>query len=227
MDAKYRQPVPPGCTPFEKIAVRLAWGTVATAIARNGATAEMVYEKNSRTESSTGVSIGGAFAINGSRSRTFGFKAEFAPRKSTKKKVVNVDYRAESEHAVLRRACAKDFRGGVDEVFLTSPLGSTTGGLDVVPSAQPEFFCPPGDRTKRVVGVDRVSTETERAAVYGGAFAFEPIPGSGFVGNALSGYSTSTGVAFSYVGIPENKRFWCGHTSFPRAPGQRVQGVVQ
>lgn len=225
--AGYRKPVPPGCTPFEKVGTHLVPEIVATAIARNGATAEMVYDETSHTESSTGSSIGGAFSINGSRSRTFGFRVEFRPRKSTRAKPVNVDYLAELEHAVLRRSCAKDFRGGEDVVYVTSPVGSTTGAVDVLPASQPEFFCTPGSpRSKRVRGVDRVTAATERAATYGAAFTFEPIMGSSFTGKALSGYSKSTSLSFSFIGIDENRLYWCGHTSFPRAPGQRIQGFV-
>jgi hypothetical protein len=77
---EFRKPVPPGCTPFEKVGVRRVWETVATAVARGGAVAHVVYAQEARTESSTGASFGGAFAINGSRSRTTGSRSSSSPK---------------------------------------------------------------------------------------------------------------------------------------------------
>ncbi|MGQ0845277.1 MAG: hypothetical protein ACT4QF_14210 [Sporichthyaceae bacterium] len=224
---EFRKPVPPGCTPFQKVGVRPVWETVATAVARGGAVAEVLYEQGARTESSTGASLGGAFTINGSRSRTYGLEIEFEPEKSTLRNTRNVDYRVLTEHVVLRRSCATDFRGGEAVLHITSPVGATTGGVDPVESAEKAFSCTPGDGRTVPARARRVKASTERAATVEAGFSFSPIEGSGFTGRALSGYSKKVVVAFTFPGIERARRFWCGHTGPPGAPGQRVQGLVK
>jgi hypothetical protein len=230
----YHEPTAPGCTPFEKVGDNIdVWETVATAIARNGAISEVSYLEGARTESSTGASLGGAFSINGSRSRTTGFFTTFQPMASARGGVVNLDYLVLTQHAVLRRACATDFRGGKQVLHVTSPVtskGKDVDGTDFRRSGYPEFFCDTKvtRRTRPTFGSQRLGTKQERAASYIGAFEFEPLPGSSFTGNALSGYSDAIEVAFSFPDTaPLRKRYWCGHTGAPRTPGQRLQAVLQ
>lgn len=224
----FYKPAPPGCTPFQKVGTRRSLATVATAVARNGAVSQVTYTQDATTETATGGSLGGVFSINGSRSRSFGFNAQFDPLKSSKRRTVNVEYRVEMEHAVLRRSCARDFRGNEDVLHVTSPMGSATGGADVIPSRYPTWSCSPSDpRAAPAKGIERVEASTTRAALYGAAFNFEPLPGRGFSGSASSGYTKSVVVAFTFKGTDPNKRYWCGNTGKPLTGGQRVQGFVQ
>ncbi|MGQ0464781.1 MAG: hypothetical protein ACT4QG_05615 [Sporichthyaceae bacterium] len=229
----YHEPTAPGCTPHEKFREDVdVWETVATAVARGGAIAEVKYLQGARTESSTGASFGGTFSINGSRSRITGFFAEFDPQASTRTKAVNLEYKVLTKHSVTRRACATDFQGGKQVLFLTSPSsakGEDVDGTDITPSRFPLFDCDKKKtkRTRPVFGSRRFGTTMDRAATYGGAFNFEPVEGSGFIGNALSGYSEAIEVAFSFPESSNPKaRFWCGNSGPPRSGGQRVQGVV-
>lgn len=229
----YRKPTAPGCTPFEKVRDVIIPQTVATAVASNGAGVDVMYTEEARTESSTGGAfLGGAFTINGSRSRTFGLEVDFDDLTSAPGKSVNQEYQVRMSHTVWRRSCARDFQGNEDVLFVTSPTGAPEGdgqgtGFPKRSHYLPWTCTPTDPRTEPVEGSSRIATVNERAAAYQGAFTFEPIPGSGFTGNALSGYSRAVKVIFTFDRKTDvRSRFWCGRSGKPRSPGQRVQGFV-
>jgi hypothetical protein len=229
--AEYRKPVPPGCTPFEKIGTERKMMTVATAVARKGVTATVKYEKGATAEVSTGGSVaGGVFSINGSRSRSVRIGGTFPAERATAHRIVNLEYRAEMDHVILRRSCARDFRGNEDVLVVTSPVRST-GGSEVSESRYDLWDCRPGDGRTVSTALEHAVTEKDRAATYSSAFLLQSVGGSGFSGSALSGYSESVGVTYTFSIKRDPKTgkrlingYMCGDTDVPTAPGQRVQG---
>ncbi|MGQ0467645.1 MAG: hypothetical protein ACT4QG_20290 [Sporichthyaceae bacterium] len=224
VSANYRKPVPPGCTPFENVGFRDEKQVVATTIAHNGVTASVEYTREATAETSVGGSLnGGLFSSMGSRSRTMGVKAAFLKQFAKPKKTLSMEYPIEVRHIVLRRSCARDFRGKEDVLFITSPLGGTGGGRPV-PSRYRGWKCGVDDPRAADAGFDFVETTNARAAVYNAAFDLEVLPGLNFVGSSQSGYSKS--VSIKYTFDPERGGYWCGLTDKP-AFSSRVQAFGQ
>lgn len=218
----YRKPVGPGCTPFEKVGVRRAMQTVASAVSRSGVKQTVTFVNGSSVESSTGASIGGGlFSINGSRSRSTSLRGKYKAFTSTATRPVNIEYQVESLHLVMRRSCARDFQGNEDVLVVTSPAGGTGGGQPV-PSQLPAWRCGQGSSRTVVADFEEIGTDEDEAKTYESGFSFAPTGGSSFTGRSLSGYSKSVGVTFHFG--EDRKGFWCGDSGFPLSPGQRVQG---
>jgi hypothetical protein len=196
--------------------------TAATAVARNQTTAVTTYAEDATTTTSTGFSIGGAgeFSINGARTRTSTTGAEWdLPAK--KNQTLARDYLVQVEHDTLERTCFGNRYGEWRHQYVTSP-SRIIGGFDNLPSRFPVWSCTPDDG-KTVPGhADKVWTTTSKAATYDKSFTFFPFDGASFTGRSLSGYSENMQVTFYFK--HRDKGQWCGHTGYPREPGQRVQG---
>ncbi len=229
--ADYRKPVPPGCTPFEKVGDEWTMTTVASTVARERVTAQVRYLKGATAEMSTGGSVaGGLFSINGSRSRTVRIGGKFPKETAVGKRPLRTDYLAQIQHVILRRSCARDFRGNEDVLVVTSPVRST-GGSDTADSRYPNFSCTPGDGRTVPSALEEAETEDDRAATYSSAFLLQSVGGSGFSGSSSSGYNESVGITYFFkirrhprTNKPLDQGYICGHSDVPAAPGQRVQG---
>lgn len=228
--ADYRKPVPPGCTPFVKVGEELAWQTVATSLTTTPhVTAEVTYTRSARTESSVGSSYqGGAFSAAGSRSRTMTLEATFDDDEVKRRRLTNVEYQMRVLHGIFRRSCARDFRGNEDVAHMTSPLAITTESRIVAAGRErPAWRCAPDDGRTIKTGFKDYTVSKERAAVYQRAFALNPIPGAGFAGSSLSGYSSSVSIIMRFrlpKSAPFRPKYICGDTGRPDTRGQRIQG---
>lgn len=224
VSADYRKPVPPGCTPFEKVGFRDAPQIVATTIVHNGASANVIYNRTATAETSVGGSInGGLFSSMGSRSRTMGVEGGFLKQASEPKKTLSSEYPIEVRHVVLRRSCARDFRGGEDVLFITSPMEGTGGGRPVS-SRYGGWKCERTDPRAADAGFEYVETTNTRAAIYKAAFELEVLPGSKFLGSSQSGYSESVTIRYNFH--PKRGGYWCGDTDKPKF-SRRVQAFGQ
>ncbi|MBA3741847.1 hypothetical protein [Sporichthya sp.] len=214
--------LPSGCV-NRKIAVKEAWTTVATALARKGVTAKVSYERGAQSEVSTGISYegsGGSFKANGSRTRGSTFEADFFDQKGTKKAPAHVEYQVEMAHAVIASECNGNKIGQYRyRQFTTDPLGTTGASKPPIPSTLPLWTCA---KSKQVGGL-RTATVSDRAYTYERGFGFSPVPGGSFTGAATSGYSETVKVEYVFAKSKVKDNFWCGLTGFPVSPGQRVQ----
>jgi hypothetical protein len=223
----FHHPAAPGCTNYEKAAVKDAWETIATAVARPGVATHVTYNSDAQTESSTGVAIDdGAFSVSGGRSRNSGIEATFHDHHADSGAVVNREYLVHMNHNVFRRACATDYQGHERVWWVTDPDGVSgadrLGGVDDRPSRYRVWDCAGNPRLEQIAHVDSISTHDERAVTYQGSFSFSPVPWATFQGDALSGYNKDVKVAFNFDDW--QRGYWCGNTGFPAADGQRVQG---
>lgn len=228
--AAHRKPVPPGCTPYEKVGDELAWQTVATSLTNPNVTAEVAYQQGARTESSTGSSYqGGAFSANGSRSRTTTDGGTFDDDEVKRRGIRYAEYQVQVLHIFLRRSCARDFQGNEDVVVWTSP-GEIRKGTQINPSQSKAWNCTANDRRTIPSAKKDYTVEKERAAVYERGFELTPLPGVKFGGKSLSGYSSTVSVVLHFR-LPRSSPFkhkWvCGDTATPDDPGQRIQGFFE
>lgn len=207
-----------------KIAEKKAWTTVATAVARDGVTALVTYERGAQSEVSTGVSVesnGVGFKSNGSRTRGSTIEAKYTPRTGTAKKPVNVEYQVRMKHAVIASECLGNKVGQYRyRQFMTDPLG-TSGGFRPITSRLPVWTC--ARANTELADGDSASTVSDRAYTYEKGFGFSPVPGGSYTGSATSGYSETVKVQYDYAKIKGKKGYWCGRTGDPASPGQRVQ----
>ncbi|MGQ0468216.1 MAG: hypothetical protein ACT4QG_23225 [Sporichthyaceae bacterium] len=228
--ANVRNPVPPGCTPFQKVGDELAWQTVATSLTRKHVTAIVSFTEEARVESSTGASFrGGLFSAGGSRSRSISSGGTFDDDEVRRRGLINVEYQFQVLHAFMQRSCARDFRGGEEVLLVTTPL-EVTQATRIEESKRPAWTCTAKDfRTISSAQKDYVINR-ERAAVYQRAFSLAPPGGGGFSGASLSGYSSALSITLQFrlpKNSPDRKKYLCGDTRKPDTSGQRIQGFFE
>ncbi|MGQ0464416.1 MAG: hypothetical protein ACT4QG_03745 [Sporichthyaceae bacterium] len=208
------------------MATKMVWTTIASAVAQRRSTAHVTYRRGAETEMDANISYDGPiwFSEGGKRTRSSTFTAPFDPQRGTRKAPANREFKVVMAHAVFAHECAgnnpNEFR---IRGYRISPVG-TTGGFDDFPSSYPVQPCPPGDayRTQQV-GHDWTATQQERAFTYERGFGFG-FKGASVGGAATSGYSDTVEVKFTYAKRTNGrKNWWCGHTAYPTAGGQRVQ----
>ncbi|MGQ0623711.1 MAG: hypothetical protein ACT4PP_03510 [Sporichthyaceae bacterium] len=211
-----------GCTSYRLLdKPKRAMTTVATGVVRNGPQMAITYSSGAETTVSTGFSFdhGASFSINGSRSRSSSFTANFVPAKAKAGKVVAKEYRVQFLHYTSRRVCRGDNFDDYRVHYVTSP-GRSTRGVDHIASRYPSWECLPGDPRIAPGIATSVETDKESAATYGAAFGFSPLGGSIFEGRAQSGYSELVKVLFTFADPERGK--WCGNSGDPGAGGQRL-----
>lgn len=214
------------CTRYKKVnenPVR-SMTTVATAVVSNGATVKPLYTKGATTVTSTGFSFDGgvSFAINGARERTAKIDADFRDWSAKRGKTVAREFRMEVNHEVLRRVCLGNDYDDYRVQYVTTPTGLTGGGDDVK-SRYDAFSCKEKNVAKAVF--DEVATENQKAATYTRAFGIKPLGEAKFSGNALSGYSESVRIAYTFG--KAKRGAWCGHSGTPSESGQRLHGFAK
>lgn len=208
-----------------KVATEKVWTTVASAIAQRGATANVTYARGAETEMDAAVSYDGPvrFIGGGKRTRTSTFTAPFDPQSGTPTGPSNREFKVEMALGVFAHEClgndSNEFRV---RGYRISPLGAT-GGLDDFPSSYKVEPCAGRNRIA-LVGGSGTTTEQERAFTYERGFGVS-FRGASFGGASTSGYSDTVKIEFTYAKRTNGrKNWWCGHTGFPVAAGQRVQG---
>lgn len=216
----------PGPHPFpgawcvqRKAGEREAMTTVATALAHKGVTADVSYTSGARSTMSTGVSLnaGASFAIGGERTRTSEFTGNYESQRGTKRAPASVEYLINMTHAVINTECVGNTEREIRvRQVRTSPMGPAGGGRPI-PSRLPIWKCA---NVEEAV-FRSVETQKAQAYTYTRGFSFTPANVGSFTGEALSGYSDTVKVTYSFK-HPERGR-WCGHTSNPLAKGQLVQ----
>lgn len=208
-----------------KVATKKAWTTIASAVAQRGSTANVTYMRGAETEMDAQVSYDGPIwvAEGGKRTRSSTFTAPFDPQSGTRRAPANREFKVVMAHAVFAHECAgnkpDEFRV---RGYRISPVG-TTGGFGDFPSSYPVWTC---TGAYRIDWVDSNAVETTqaRAFTYVRGFGFN-FKGASVGGASTSGYSDTVQVKFTYAKRTNGKRnWWCGHTAYPAADGQRVQG---
>jgi hypothetical protein len=219
------EPMFPGrwCTRYTKIDVKKPLETVATAVARDGVTAQAFYSVGATTESSAGLSLDGlGFEVAGSRTHTSTTSTQFPKLESPRKGVAQGQYAAQVAHNLLEQRCMTDMQGrGYRTKFKTAP-DQTIGAKPVKVTGQ-AWKC---NRDNRAAASGLMTADTQRAHTYKRGFTFLPLPGAIFTGSATSGYSKSVMLQFDYSKVG-GLGFWCGHTGFPSAKNQMIQGYVR
>lgn len=222
---KRDKPVSVGCVSYTTIGdPKPAMTTVASAIARNGASMKTLYSSGARTASSTGFSFDGgvSFSVNGARERTMTTGGDFFSRSSKPGATVAREYRSMVTHQTARRVCKGNRADEYRVHYVTTPV-ELTGATDSV-KIQTPWACNAGNLA-RVPDNETVWTENHRAATYGGAFSIKPLGGVSFSGNAQSGYSDTVKIEYRFD--KPGRNYWCGDTGFPASNGQRVQAFVR
>ncbi|MGQ0464790.1 MAG: hypothetical protein ACT4QG_05675 [Sporichthyaceae bacterium] len=221
LDLPARRVAYPGCSNYTKLPSKIVWEVVASGIVRNGALMETTYTKGAWTESGTGFSYDGGvtFAQNGSRARTATLTLGFHDYRAKRGETVHREFLADRFHHLASRHCAVNPRNDNVEQIATNPGAMLGGFTDQV--AFDDFACTDSLRTRPANG-SFVSTENARAKTYTSGFGFSPTGTGSFTGTTTSGYNDQTKVTFQFGDVRDG--YWCGDTSYPAAPGQRVQG---
>lgn len=210
-----------------KVATKKVWTTVASAVAQYGATSNVTYKRDAETEMDAAVSYDGPvrFIGGGKRTRKSTLTAPFDPQPGTKGGPSNREFKVLMAVGVFAHEClgndSNDFR---TRGYRLSPLG-TSGGFDDFPSDYKVQPCPAaGTYRTDPVGGESITTEQARAFTYERGFGVN-WGGASFAGASTSGYSDTVEVKFTYARRTNGREnWWCGHTKFPGASGQRVQG---
>ncbi|MGQ0845256.1 MAG: hypothetical protein ACT4QF_14105 [Sporichthyaceae bacterium] len=218
------EPMFPGrwCTRYKKIDTKTALETVATAVVRDGITAQTFYSQGAVTESAAGATLNGSagFSAAGTRSHTSTISAKYPLLTSKKNGVSRGQYAAQVEHQVLEQRCLMDQKGNYRSKVKTAP--DRTVGAKVVPVTVAPWKC----SSQNLGDGDGVMTvDTLRAYKYERAFTFSPIPQATFTGSALSGYSKSVMLEFNFD--KTGPGYLCGHTARPSHNGQMIQAIVR
>ncbi|MGQ0467745.1 MAG: hypothetical protein ACT4QG_20805 [Sporichthyaceae bacterium] len=210
-----------------KVATKKVWTTVASAVAQYGSTANVTYKRGAETEMDAAVSYDGPvrFIGGGKRTRSSTLTAPFDPQPGTKDGPSNREFKVLMAVGVFAHEClgnnSNEFR---IRGYRLSPLG-TSGGFNDFPSSYEVEPCP-APRTYRTdpVGGEEIRTEAARAFTYERGFGVN-FRGASFGGASTSGYSDTVEVRFTYAKRTSGREnWWCGHTKYPGAAGQRVQG---
>jgi hypothetical protein len=223
-DTDFAHPPEPWCTDWTKVGERDADTTVASAVARPGATAIVKYERGSRTQASTGVSLGGGvFTVNGERTRESSLYVDWGREHAGPGRLINREYQVNVKHGIFRARCARSYpyRGELPDIWYVTSPERLTGGVQPIASRLPLWTCRPNDRLSKRGFADEVGTDTAEAYTYTAGFELTSKWGT-LTGHSLSGYDQHTGVHFRF----DDKRrgYWCGDSGDPLAPHQRVQG---
>jgi len=223
---EFNHPPDPYCqSDYQKVAEQPVPTTVATAVARTGATALVKYDHDAKTQTSLGVSVGGGlFKAGGNRTRTSHLYAEYPDLHAGPGQVVNEEYQVNVLQGTFRSNCARfyPYDGRFPDAWYVTGPERLTGGGRPVPSRFPLWDCHQNPGWIQPAGYKEGGTDNERAATYHGGFEFAPTKWGWFTGDSLSGYSSKVAVHFKFE--DPAKGYWCGDHGFPLDDNQRVQG---